>query len=139
MTRIPWSGIYAIECLVNGRVYVGQARVLDERIAQHTNALAKGYAQNARIRPDLRKFGGEAFRIVVLERTPDPRQLDRLEAEWAERLGAHGPEGYNVQSTRKRQPRPHVYALALAHRGARDRIRNAQRHTPIATSPEITL
>jgi len=90
-------GIYVIENTLNGRVYVGSSATLNKRINQHASRIRTvAYSLPERLKRDVEEYGPDAFRIRVLQRTPDARELEKLERQWADYLEAHGERGYNT-------------------------------------------
>lgn len=113
MTRIPRAGVYAIKNLVNGRVYVGGSTDLKRRMNGHAKTLRDGGAPNQQIWEDLKRYGVDAFSLVVLERTDQREQLPELEKAWADRLNAF-TEGYNLRQPHETNFRPKHFTRAQA-------------------------
>ncbi len=61
------SGIYAIRCLVNSRIYVGSAVNILRRWAYHRHHLAKGTHDNSILQRSWNKYGPGQFTFEVLE------------------------------------------------------------------------
>jgi hypothetical protein len=58
----PVSGVYAIRCLVNGKIYVGSAADLVGRIGEHKAQLRRGdHFMLPRLQQDWCAYGEEAF------------------------------------------------------------------------------
>jgi group I intron endonuclease len=90
------AGIYAIRHSASGKVYVGQSQNVRKRIQEHS-LLRKGctYLRNA-----LKRYGWEAFEIVILERVDDLALLNEREQYWIDTLHACDHElGYNLNPT----------------------------------------
>lgn len=96
MIQLPSAGIYAIQNLDNGRIYVGGSVDVDRRVKVHQAHLARGQSDNPRIRQDIITYGPTVFRISILQRTFSTQELAELEQLWADRLGAF-ETGYNVR------------------------------------------
>lgn len=126
--RIPSGGVYAIENMVTGRVYVGSTDNLRIRLEHHLRHIQGGGWTNARLREDLKRYGPDAFQFQVLERSADQRERLRLERQWAAQLKAHDPEhGYNVTPIRLlRKKEIGLKEITPAVRSARVRLRRAQ-------------
>jgi len=82
------SGIYLIECLPAGRVYVGQSRDVQIRLRTHLQDLccengARKY--NTKMREDWQTYGREAFFATVVERV-DLDNLTEAENKWIARF-----------------------------------------------------
>lgn len=60
-------GIYKIECLNNECVYIGQSINLKDRIAHHLNKLKRGCSDNHFLQEDFNKYGGNNFKIDIIE------------------------------------------------------------------------
>lgn len=91
-------GIYKIENLINGKVYIGQSKNIEKRWAAHRtrpfNQNSKQY--NSSLYRSIRKYGLENFSFVVLEETLI-EDLDDREKYWIEYYGSRNKEkGYNL-------------------------------------------
>ena len=91
-------GIYKIENLVNGKIYIGQSTNIKKRWATHRtrpfNPNSKQY--DSLLYRAIRKYGLENFRFVVLEETLI-EELDNREKYWIEYYESHNKEkGYNL-------------------------------------------
>lgn len=93
MIPLPLAGVYAIQNLDNGRIYVGASINVDRRIETHKTRMSQGRPENPGILADMRT-GPTAFQFVILQRTFDLNELPELEQLWADRLGAF-EHGYN--------------------------------------------
>ena len=91
--------IYAIRCSVNGRVYVGRTKNLEQRIRAHHLELQKGYKRNMRnpaFQQDYDEYGLDAFKVFVLEKDVPPDQAEDRELHWIREYQATNPKyGYN--------------------------------------------
>ena len=91
-------GIYKIENLINGKVYIGQSRNIEKRWTAHRT---RPFNQNAKqydspLYRSIRKYGLENFSFVVLEQT-SIEDLDDREKYWIEHYDSHNKEnGYNL-------------------------------------------
>lgn len=63
---LGFSGVYAIENMVSGNTYIGSARLLRRRFAQHLTALKKQRHQNRHLQYAWNKYGAEAFKFRIL-------------------------------------------------------------------------
>jgi len=61
-----FSGIYAIRCVANGRVYVGSAVMIAKRWRSHRSDLNKGKHHNSPMQRAWDKYGAAQFRFEVL-------------------------------------------------------------------------
>lgn len=123
------TGIYAIRNLVNGKLYVGSARRLSQREAQHFRHLALGTHHSIKLQRAWAKYSSAAFVFEVLEEIHDESQLLPLEQKWLDHFQAATHRGYNVSPTAGSlagvpcSPQARV-KLSLAMKG--------RRHTPEA-------
>lgn len=91
-------GIYKIENLINGKIYIGQSRNIEKRWTAHRT---RPFNQNSKqydspLYRSIRKYGLENFSFIVLEETPI-ENLDNREKYWIEYYGSHNKEkGYNL-------------------------------------------
>lgn len=60
------SGIYKIECLPTGKVYVGSAVKLITRFAVHRHALRRHKHHSSKLQNAWNKYGENAFRFEIL-------------------------------------------------------------------------
>jgi hypothetical protein len=79
------TGVYAIECVENGKAYVGQATNIGKRINHHRWSLDAGRHANPHLQSAWDKYGEESFTIRILEETSD---LDAAEERWMDSLDA---------------------------------------------------
>lgn len=86
-------GIYKIENLKNGKVYVGQSRNIEKRWAQHCEELKKGTHHNKHLQRAYDKYGTDAFRFSIVEEC-DLNDLDSREMYYIKQYNAF-TEGYN--------------------------------------------
>lgn len=88
-------GIYKIENLLNGKVYIGQSINIEERWKQHKykafNTNEVGY--NSAIHQAFRKYGLENFSFSIVEETSID-QLDEKEKYWINHYNSYN-NGYN--------------------------------------------
>ena len=81
--------VYGVECLIHHKIYVGQTtQPLTKRIDVHGNA-------NSILGKDIRKFGLENFKIVVLAECNTLNELKEGENFWIKKLNCKFPNGYN--------------------------------------------
>ena len=85
-------GIYKIENLINGKVYIGQSIEIERRWQKHLAA-----TDDFLIHKALRKYGKKNFSFVILEEC-DLLELDEKESFWIEKYNSIIPEGYNMIS-----------------------------------------
>ena len=68
-------GVYAIECVKTGKVYIGESMRRVKRINQHFNDLYNGTHSNRALQEDYHKYGEFYFKVHWLERIPYPSDL----------------------------------------------------------------
>lgn len=56
-----------IECLSNGKKYIGASVRIKYRLNQHKSQLIRGVHKNLELQTDFNKFGFEQFEFKVLE------------------------------------------------------------------------
>lgn len=66
------SGVYAIVNLVSGNRYVGSSANIGKRIREHKRHLERGGHDNRVLQRAWKKYGAEAFRVLLLEAVVDP-------------------------------------------------------------------
>lgn len=87
-------GIYIIECLLNGKWYVGSSKNIKGRWKQHLRRLRKNTHHNIYLQRSFNKYGEDAFRIITLEEVSYPEDLLPREQHYIDLLS---PE-YNIGS-----------------------------------------
>jgi group I intron endonuclease len=87
--------IYLVECLGNGKRYVGQTTFdLATRWRDHKSAAA-GRTSNSILHKAIRKYGAENFSIREVAGASSVEELDALEIQFIRDLGTVAPGGYN--------------------------------------------
>lgn len=61
------SGIYAIECLANGKRYIGSSKNIEARWAHHRATLNSGQHYNKHLQRCWVKYGEGRFQFSILE------------------------------------------------------------------------
>jgi len=94
------SGIYKITNKVNGRIYVGSAKLFKVRWSQHTSSLRNQKHSNKFLQADYNKSGEEAFVFEVIEVTEGKTKEERLlvEEEYIKQYYDSGDMCYNLCS-----------------------------------------
>lgn len=107
------SVIYAIQCVENGKVYIGKTQCLERRIKQHFTEKAhesklinttdkKHGIVRSKFAQDFNKYGPEKFRVFVLEENVDPDRSDDRERFWINEYNAEDERfGYNRTGKRE--------------------------------------
>jgi group I intron endonuclease len=89
------TGIYAIVCLANRKIYVGQSVDIKRRFHNHKYKLRKGTHTNLSLQRAWKKHGPELFVFTVLEKTSKTTLL-KSEDKWISRLNSTNPTiGFN--------------------------------------------
>lgn len=92
------SGIYKIEHIASGKVYVGSAIKLNIRFSSHRSALRLSTHPNIKLQRAWNRYGDASFTFSVLEYVDDVTELIGYEQYWIDRLCA-AEHGYNVAPT----------------------------------------
>ena len=94
------SGIYAIKNKINGKLYVGKAKDIDQRIRQHVTQLnKKNKDENRHLISSWHKYGRHSFEYYVLEYVSFNEQvLKEKELYWIEKMRVLERDfGYNMR------------------------------------------
>lgn len=90
------SGIYLIQCLVNGKSYIGQSKTISRRIDAHKNLLKNSKHRNKYLQNAWNKYGENNFVFSICTLCP-VEDLDKYEKFYILLLA--GLEfGYNLES-----------------------------------------
>lgn len=84
-------GIYKIENLVNGKIYIGQSIHIERRWQEHCRNSSKSLISKA-----IKKYGKENFLFSILEEVSDINTLNELESKYIRNFNSLIPNGYNV-------------------------------------------
>ena len=107
------SVIYAIQCVENGKVYIGRTQNLSRRIKQHwqekgnmARLMDTSDKKFGIVRPqfvqDFHKYGKDGFFIYVLEEDVSPENCDDREMFWIDEYNSTDPRfGYNRKGKRQ--------------------------------------
>lgn len=85
------TGIYKIENLLNGKVYIGQSIHIERRWQQHCQPSANSAIANA-----IQKYGKENFSFQIIEEC-DESSLNQKEAYYIKQFNSLVPNGYNIE------------------------------------------
>jgi predicted GIY-YIG superfamily endonuclease len=89
-------GIYKIENLINGKIYIGQSIDIEKRWSVHKAELNRNYHCNNHLQNAWNKYGEENFEFVIIEEC-DNSQLNEREIYWIDKYGSY-INGYNLTS-----------------------------------------
>jgi len=73
-------GIYAIENLITGKVYIGGGTRINQRWRIHKNTLKRNQHYNSYLQEDWNEYGEENFQFIVIELC-EKNELDKKE-DW---------------------------------------------------------
>ena len=90
------SGIYAIKCEPNGKVYIGSAVSLKHRLATHLSQLRLNKHHSPPLQASWNKYGEACFSFEVLAHVEKEFLLQAEQAEIDERKAANRAYGFNV-------------------------------------------
>ena len=93
------TGIYKIENKVNGKVYIGQARNIEERWKNHISCLNSGKHDNSYLQRAWNKYGKDNFEFIIIEEC-EIEDLNNLEIKYIRDLNSYirfdNSKGYNM-------------------------------------------
>ena len=93
------SAIYGIVCVPTQKVYVGSAKVVRIRFAEHRRTLRRGSHFNPPLQNAWNKYGEESFRFDVIEIVEPENLLARESEIIALRRSANRRFGFNINPT----------------------------------------
>jgi len=79
------GGIYIIENLITGKIYVGKSKNIKTRLKQHKQALNKNYHVNMDLQNDWNECGENNFKFDILKYTNDNKKLLYYESYYADK------------------------------------------------------
>jgi hypothetical protein len=88
-------GIYKIENLINGKVYIGQSIHIERRWQEHCQPSSRSLIGKA-----IQKYGKEHFTFQVLDECSE-EYLDELEERYISVYNSVVPNGYNIETASK--------------------------------------
>lgn len=84
-------GIYKIENLINGKIYIGQSIHIEKRWTEHCRL-----SSNSLISKAIKKYGKENFSFQIIKEVSDLTELNNLEAKYIKQFNSLVPNGYNI-------------------------------------------
>ena len=88
-------GVYKIENLINGKIYIGQSIHIERRWKEHCIPSSKSLIGKA-----IKKYGKENFSFQVLNECAQ-ENLDELEEYYISKYNSIAPNGYNIETAAK--------------------------------------
>ena len=89
-------GIYKIENLINGSIYIGQSIDMEKRWSTHISILNQNNHYNAHLQNAWNKYGSENFKFSIVEECK-PLELNDREIYWINKYDSF-INGYNLTS-----------------------------------------
>ena len=90
------SGIYKIEIIVKGKLYIGSAKNIEKRKKEHFNALKNNAHKNKHLQNAWNKYGENNFRFSILE-CVEPTSLITREQYYMDLYKSYDRKlGYNI-------------------------------------------
>lgn len=87
-------GVYMIECLANGKKYIGASVNLRRRTHNHLSMSTMG--DDSPMVKDFKTYGIESFKVTALEIVEDRSMLSERERYWFNLITADS-ESYNTE------------------------------------------
>lgn len=103
-TQQDVSGVYLIQCLVNGKNYIGSSKHIKRRWRTHVRELDKKIHHSIKLQEDWIKYGEDNFKFEILLECSHAESR-KFEMEYIEKFNSN-KFGYNVKdfkdSTKRR-------------------------------------
>ncbi len=87
------SGIYKIENIINGNVYIGQSKDVRNRMYSHKSELKKNKHCNIHLQRAWNKYGEDNFKFIILEEC-NQEEIDQKEIIYINKYNSY-KNGYN--------------------------------------------
>lgn len=98
MWKNDYSGIYKIENLINGKIYIGQSTHIRQRWTEHKKELRANRHGNEYLQRSWNKYGEKNFKHEIIELCPE-EELDEKECYYINLYNAFDSDkGYNLTS-----------------------------------------
>lgn len=105
MKKTIVSGVYLIQCMENGRNYIGSSKDIYRRWSTHKKDLEKGVHHNIYLQEDWSRFGCDKFSFdILLECSLSDAR--KYEVEYIEKFKSE-KFGYNVKGLKKATNKRH--------------------------------
>lgn len=95
MAKQKRCGVYKITNSVNGKLYVGSSKDIDNRWKQHIDALEKGEHGNTHLQNAWSLYGKNNFKFEIVEECEPQAQFER-EQFYLDALYPFDEYGYNI-------------------------------------------
>lgn len=89
------SGIYFIENIINGKIYIGSSINIYKRIKSHKKYLMNGNHCNRKLQSAWDKYGENSFQFYCQEKIDNFNDLISREQYWIDLFYSH-EKGYNI-------------------------------------------
>lgn len=89
-------GIYKIEHVASGRIYVGSSINIDKRLSEHKSKLRRCGHENRHLQNAWNKYGSDTFAFSVIEHVADKTTLIQREQHWIDALDAACRPNFNI-------------------------------------------
>lgn len=93
---ITLGGIYKIENLATGRIYIGKSKNVIDRFKQHKQSLKNGHHVNKNLQKDYNIYGKSNFEFSILKKTDDVKKLYYYESYYVDKYNCN-KNGYNIK------------------------------------------
>ena len=91
-------GIYIIRNKINGKVYIGQSKMLNRRYSGHLYRIKRSEHHNEILQKAFDKYGIENFEYDILEEVSDINTLNKREKFWIDFYGGlNSDKVYNLK------------------------------------------
>lgn len=129
---MPKIVIYKIECLPNGKVYVGQSSSHRKRWGEHRRTLRLGEHHNILLQRAWIKYGERNFKFSVIEEVTESTS-DTREVYWIDFYGSNKPKsGYNLDGGGNKNKTHHELTKMKISEIAKSQRRALARREPSA-------
>ena len=94
---LPICGVYKIENLIDGKVYIGKSKNIGIRWSQHKKELNNGIHINTHLQNAWNKYGSNCFRFEIIYVTKNEDDALKMEEYYIEKYESNKSKtGYNL-------------------------------------------